>query len=292
MLYIGSNVSFSKTMQLVGSVEETTKYKANTFMFYTVAPQNTMRYPLDKKLTDEAIEMMKNNGIEYSKLIVHAPYVVNLANTEKLDFSTEFLIGEVNRCSELGILNMVLHPGSHVGLGVDTAITNIITGLNKIIDNTKSVRILLETMAGKGTEVGTDIDQLKRIIAGIKDKKRIGVCLDTCHLNDSGVDISKFDEYLDEFDKEIGLSYIGCIHVNDSKNEIASHKDRHANIGFGTIGFDNLIKVIYNERLGDIPRILETPYINHDYAPYKYEISMIRDKKFNKNIFDNIGNDD
>jgi len=291
MLYIGSNVSFSKTNQLVGSVEEAIKYKANTFMFYTGAPQNTMRYPLDKKLIDEAIDMMKNNGIEYSKLIVHAPYVVNLANTEKMDFSIDFLTGEVNRCNSLGILNMVLHPGSHVGFGVDTAISNIITGLNKIIKNTKNVRILLETMAGKGTEVGTDIEQLKKIIAGIEDKKRIGVCLDTCHLNDSGVDISKFDEYLDEFDKEIGLSYIGCIHVNDSKNDIGSHKDRHANIGFGTIGFDNLIKVIYNNRLGDIPRILETPYIDHNYAPYKYEISMIRNKKFNKNIFDNIEND-
>ena len=144
-------------------------------------------------------------------------------------------------------------------------------------------------MAGKGTECGISINELKTIIDGIKDKEHIGVCLDTCHLNDSGIDISKFDEYLEEFDKEIGINKIGCIHINDSKNPINSHKDRHENIGFGTIGFDNLIKVIYNEKLENIPKILETPYIEKK-PPYKEEIAMIRKKEFNNNLINEITN--
>ncbi len=278
MLYIGSHVSFSKNDQLLGSVKEAISYNANTFMFYTGAPQNTMRYPIDKNIVKEAIELMKENNIKYSKVIVHAPYIVNLANTEKLDYSVDFLTEEINRCNDLGIKNMVLHPGSHVGLGVEVGLNNIINGLNRIVSNTKDVVILLETMAGKGTELGTNIDEIKYIINGIKDKSRIGVCLDTCHLHDSGIDLTKFDEYLDIFDKEIGINKIHCIHINDSKNTISSHKDRHANIGQGEIGFNTLINIIYNKRLGEIPRILETPYIE-DKAPYKEEIEMIRNKK-------------
>ena len=139
-------------------------------------------------------------------------------------------------------------------------------------------------MAGKGSECGININQLKEIIDNINDKDHIGVCLDTCHLNDSGIDINNFDEYLDEFDKIIGISKIGCVHINDSKNPINSHKDRHENIGFGTIGFDALINVIYNERLNNVPKILETPYIDKK-PPYKEEIEMIRKKEFNKNMF-------
>ena len=134
-------------------------------------------------------------------------------------------------------------------------------------------------MAGKGTEIGRNISEIKEIINDVEHKERIGVCLDTCHLNDAGYEISKFDEYLDEFDKKIGLSYVKCIHINDSKNPIESHKDRHENIGYGTIGFDNLIKVIYNKRLEDIPKILETPYVN-EKAPYREEIENIREKTF------------
>ena len=173
---------------------------------------------------------------------------------------------------------MVLHPGSHVGLGEEVGIHNIIRGLNLILDKGKC-NILLETMAGKGTELGRNIDEIKEIIHGVENKSRIGVCLDTCHLNDAGYDMSNFDKYLDEFDNKIGLSLVKCIHINDSKNPLGSHKDRHENIGYGTIGFDNLIKIIYNERLGDIPRILETPYVN-EVAPYKEEIENIRKKEF------------
>ena len=282
MLVIGSHVGFTKDKQLLGSLEEALSYGANTFMFYTGAPQNTARYPINDGLTLEALELMKKNNIDYSKVIVHAPYIINLANDsdpEKFKFSVNFLIQEVERCDLLGIKYMVLHPGSHVGLGEKTGLHNIIRGLNQILDKGKC-NILLETMAGKGTELGRTIDEIKEIIDGVENKDRIGVCLDTCHLNDAGYDISEFDKYLDEFDKKIGLSYIHCIHINDSKNILGAHKDRHENIGYGTIGFDNLINVIYNSRLGDIPRILETPYVN-EVAPYRFEIDNIRKKEFN-----------
>ena len=282
MLVIGSHVGFTKDKQLLGSLEEALSYGANTFMFYTGAPQNTARYPINDGLTLEALELMKKNNIDYSKVIVHAPYIINLANDsdpDKFKFSVNFLIQEVERCDLLGIKYMVLHPGSHVGLGEKTGLHNIIRGLNQILDKGKC-NILLETMAGKGTELGRTIDEIKEIIDGVENKDRIGVCLDTCHLNDAGYDISEFDKYLDEFDEKIGLSYIHCIHINDSKNILGAHKDRHENIGYGTIGFDNLINVIYNERLGDIPRILETPYVN-EVAPYKFEIENIRKKEFN-----------
>ena len=288
MLYIGSHVGFSKNNQLLGSVLEASSYGANTFMFYTGAPQNTMRNPIDDKLTNDAIIKMKEVGIDFSKVVVHAPYIINLCNEGNFDFSVSFLKGEVERVSKLGVKYMVLHPGSHVGLGIDKGIENIIAGLNLVLDGKTDVTILLETMAGKGSEVGSTMEEIKRIIDGVKDKTHIGVCLDTCHLNDAGFDISDFDKYLDEFDKIIGIDKIGCIHINDSKNEINSHKDRHENIGFGTIGFDNLINVIYNERLGEIPRILETPYVDKEYPPYKYEIEMIRNKEFDKDLLDKI----
>ena len=288
MLYIGSHVGFNKNNQLLGSVLEANSYNANTFMFYTGAPQNTARNPINNGLTELAITKMKEVGIDYSKVIVHAPYIINLCNEGNFDFSVSFLKGEVKRVSELGVKYLVLHPGSHVGLGIDKGIENIISGLNLVLDGSTDVTILLETMAGKGSEVGSTIEEIKRIIDGVKDQKHIGVCLDTCHLNDSGIDISKFDSYLDLFDKEIGIEKIGCIHINDSKNELGSHKDRHENIGFGTIGFDNLISVIYNERLGEIPRILETPYVDKEYPPYKYEIVMIRNKVFDEDLINKI----
>ena len=234
---------------------------------------------------------MKEKNIDLEKVIVHAPYIINLCNEEKFEFSVNFLTEEVNRVNELGVKYMVLHPGSHVGLGTDKGIENIIKGLNMVLTNVKdtnNVIILIETMAGKGTEVGISIEEVKKIIDGVEDKKHIGVCLDTCHLNDAGYDLTDFDKYLDNFDKEIGIDKIGCIHINDSKNEKSSHKDRHENIGFGTIGFDNLINIIYNKRLENIPKILETPYVDKVYAPYKYEIKMIKDKVFNSNLIEDI----
>ena len=291
MLYVGSHVGFKKDTQLLGSLKEALSYGANTFMFYTGAPQNTSRSNIEDGLTLQAFSIMKDNNIDLSKIIVHAPYIINLCNENNFEFSVNFLTEEVLRVQQLGIKYLVLHPGSHVGLGVEQGINNIIKGLNIVFDNVKDssdVIILLETMAGKGSEIGRSIDEIKSIIDGLNDSSHIGVCLDTCHLNDAGYDMSDFDSFLDEFDKIVGLDYIHCIHINDSKNELGSHKDRHENIGFGTIGFDNLINIIYNTRLGSIPRILETPYIDKEFAPYKYEIEMIRNKKFDKDMIKKI----
>jgi len=288
MLIIGSHVGFNKNDQLLGSLKEALSYGANTFMFYTGAPQNTNRGPIVDGLTLSAMDLMKEHNIDYSKVIVHAPYIINLANgdVDKFSFSVRFLKEEVLRCEMLGIKYMVLHPGSHVGLGVDAGIDNIIRGLNEVLSNS-NVTILLETMAGKGTEIGRDFSEISRIISGIEKKELIGVCLDTCHLHDSGYDVSDFDKLLDEFDKVVGLSYIKCIHVNDSKNVCGAHKDRHENFGFGEIGFDNLVKIVYNPRLESIPKILETPYVS-EKPPYKEEILMIKNKKFDSELKEKI----
>ena len=294
-MIIGSHVSFDSKEQLLKSVKECISYNANTFMFYTGAPQNTKRCSINDELTYLALNMMRENGIMLDKVVSHAPYIVNLANDndpEKYDFSIKFIRQEVERLEELNIKYLVLHPGSSVGIERDKALSNISYALNKILSIDTNVMILLETMAGKGTECGININEIKTIIDGVDKKDNIGVCLDTCHLNDSGIDISKFDLYLDEFDKIIGIDKIKCVHVNDSKNDIGSHKDRHENIGYGTIGFNNLMNVIYNSRLSDIPKILETPYVgeNKEFPPYKFEIEMIKSKKFNDNLISDIIN--
>ena len=292
-MYLGSHVSFDSKEQLLKSVKESVSYGANTFMFYTGAPQNTNRCIIDDSLTYKAYELMKENGIALDKVICHAPYIVNLANDldpSKYDFSINFLKAEVSRLEQLGIKYLVLHPGSSVGIESNQALYNISNGLNKILYPGCPVTILLETMAGKGTECGINIEELKTIIDAVQIKENIGVCLDTCHLNDSGIDISKFDDYLNEFDKIIGIDKIKCVHINDSKNILGAHKDRHENFGLGTIGFDNLINVIYNERLKDIPKILETPYVGEkkEFPPYKHEIDMIKNKQFNDNLIQDI----
>lgn len=288
MLIIGSHVGYKKDSGLVGSVKEALSYNANTFMFYTGAPQNTKRLPIDLEKVKEAEQLMKDNKIAKENVIVHAPYIINLATDDlvKREFSCNFLKEEIKRVETLGFSYLVLHPGSHVGAGTDRGIQNIADSLNKIIDKDTKVVILLETMAGKGTEVGKSFEELESIISKIKQRENIGVCLDTCHINDAGYDLNYFDKVLDSFDKIIGLDKLKCIHVNDSKNIMGSHKDRHENIGYGHIGFDNLINIIYNKRLDNIPKILETPYIDKTYPPYKYEIEMIRTKKFNKNLID------
>lgn len=287
-LIIGCHVSYKSSSQLLGSVKEAIGYGANTFMFYTGAPQNTNRSSIDSSITKKAIDLMNNNNIDINNVVVHAPYIVNLANINNFDFSVSFLKQEVKRCSELGINKMVLHPGSAVNCSREEAINNIIDGLNLILDNNYDVKILLETMAGKGNEIGKTFEELVSIIEGIKYKNKIGICLDTCHINDAGYDVSNIDLVLDLFDKVIGIEKIGCVHINDSKNLLGAHKDRHENIGLGYIGFDNLISVIYNKRLEGIPKILETPYVDKLYPPYKEEIDMIRKKEFNDNLLDCI----
>ena len=295
MLLIGSHVSFTSKEQLVGSVNEAISYGANTFMFYTGAPQNTKRCKLDYDLTVKAVNLLDKNGIKLDNLVIHAPYIINLANNEKkenYEFAINFLKEEINRIHMLGVRYLVLHPGSYVNLDIDAGINNIINALNKVIKSNMDGYICLETMAGKGTEVGYKLEHIKRIIDGVKYNDKIKVCLDTCHLNDAGYNMKDFDKFLYEFDRIIGIEKIGCIHVNDSKNILGSKKDRHENIGYGSIGFDSLINIIYNKKLENIPKILETPYIKDDYnkkyPPYKFEIDMIKNKKFNGKLLDDI----
>ena len=286
MLIIGSHVGFNSKDQLLGSLNQSLSYGANTFMFYTGAPQNTVRSKINDSITKKAIELMESKDIKLENIIVHAPYIINLANNkedDKYNFSIRFLKEEIDRCKQIGIKYLVLHPGSHVGVGIEEGLKSIIFALNQVNKTNDSVIILLETMSGKGTELGTDFNQLKTIIDGLDKKELIGVCMDTCHLNDAGFDISKFDDILDQFDSIIGLNYLHCIHINDSKNPIGAHKDRHENIGYGTLGFDNIINIIYNKRLDNIPKILETPWIG-DYPPYKEEIEMIKNKTFNSKL--------
>jgi len=297
MLIIGSHVSFGKD-QLLGSAKEAVSYGSNTFMFYTGAPTNTIRKDIDEKITNEALDYIKENNINIEDVICHAPYIVNLGNRSdetKYEFSINFIRNELKRCDEMHINKMVLHPGNAVGIEPSEGLLNIATALNIILDGTTHCKILLETMAGKGSELGRTIDEIAYLINNVNKKDQIGVCVDTCHIFDGGYDLNDFDAYLKEFDEKIGIDKIGCLHINDSKNELGSHKDRHANIGVGNIGFDNLINVIYHPKLDNIPKILETPYIGNTdddkerlYPPYKYEIDMIRNKKYDPDFREKI----
>ena len=290
-LIIGSHVSFSKDEQLLGSVKETLSYKASTFMFYTGAPQNTMRLPINDNLTKQGQELMRENGIDINNVVVHAPYIINMANDKNFDFNVSFLSEEIKRVTSLGVKLLVIHPGSHVNLGEEVGLNNIIKVLNTVIKEDTYPMICLETMAGKGSELGYTFEQLKYIIDNIKIANKVFVCMDTCHLNDAGYDLTDFDNILKQFDEIIGLDKLKVIHINDSKNEINSHKDRHENIGLGTIGFAKLNYIVNHDKLKDIPKILETPYISYEdqkYPPYLFEIDMLRKQEENNNLINDI----
>lgn len=290
MLKIGSHVSMSGKKMLLGSSEEAASYNANTFMIYTGAPQNTRRKPIEELNIELGSEHMKEHGM--GDIIVHAPYIINIANTTKqatFELGVEFLEREIERTEALGAKQIVLHPGAHVGAGVDVGTKRIIEGLNEVLKPNQKVQIALETMAGKGTEIGRSFDELAHIIDGVTHNENLSVCLDTCHIHDAGYDIvNDLDGVLKEFDSIVGLERIKVLHVNDSKNEKGASKDRHENIGFGYIGFDALNSVVHHEVFTDIPKILETPYVGEDKkdkrAPYKYEIEMLRDQKFNPKL--------
>jgi len=295
-MIIGSHVHFGKE-QLLGATKEAIEYGANAFMIYTGAPQNTVRSEINLDYLKEAEKLMKDNNILIDNVICHAPYIINLANKEKIDswhFSINFLKKEIKRCETMGIKYIVIHPGSAVKHTKEDGIQNIIEALNLVIEDNSSCMILLETMAGKGSECGSKLEEIKDIINGIKSNN-IGVCIDTCHLNDAGYDIGDFDSFLIVFDEIIGIDRIKCVHLNDSKNEFNSHKDRHANIGFGSIGFEKLLYILNNKKLKSVPKILETPYINkNDFEkeltipPYKFEIEMLKNGEFNSNLINDL----
>ena len=290
MVKLGSHVSMSGKKMLLGSSEEAISYGANTFMIYTGAPQNTRRKAIEELNIADGIAHMRENGIE--EIIVHAPYIINIANTvkpETFELGVNFLNSEIERTEAIGSNQIVLHPGAHVGAGIDAGLSKIIEGLNEVLNTNQKVQIALETMAGKGSECGTSFEELAKIIDGVTHNDKLSVCLDTCHIHDAGYDIvNDFDGVLEEFDKIIGLERIKVLHINDSKNERGSRKDRHENIGFGHIGFDALNYIVHHPQLKDIVKILETPFVgtdkNNKKAPYQLEISMLREKAFNKNL--------
>lgn len=296
MLKIGSHVSMSGKKMLLGSSEEALSYNANTFMIYTGAPQNTRRKPIEELNIEAGLKHMEEHGI--TDIIVHAPYIINIANTIKpatFQLGVEFLQKEIDRTEAIGAKQIVLHPGAHVGGGVEAGIKQIITGLNEVLEKDQTVQIALETMAGKGTEIGRSFDEIAKIIDGVTHNEKLSVCLDTCHIHDAGYDVKHgFDDVLNEFDKIIGVERIKVVHVNDSKNEQGAAKDRHENIGFGHIGFKALHGVIYHEEFTDIPKILETPYVGEDKknkkAPYKFEIEMIKTGEFDEKLLEKIMN--
>ena len=250
-MIIGSHVSMSGKDMLLGSVKEALSYGANTFMFYTGAPQNTRRKAISELRVEEAKALMKENNIDLKNIVVHAPYIINLAN-----------------------------PGSHVKAGEEVGLQQIIKGLNEVLKDTPyQGKIALETMAGKGSELGKTFEEINYLISHCDYPEKLGVCLDTCHIHDAGYDLSNFDAILDEFDQVIGLDRLLVVHLNDSKNVKGAHKDRHANLGLGEIGFDILNGIAHNERIKDVPKILETPYIDGK-APYKEEIDMLKNQEF------------
>ena len=285
-LYIGSHVGMSAPDFYLGSVKEAISYGSTTFMFYTGAPQNSIRKPLSELKIQEGRKLLQDAGFDESKLIVHAPYIINAANYTKPDLyemSINTIVNELKRTAGFGASIMVLHPGSHVGMGAENGILALAKALDVALacDGT-NVKIALETMAGKGHEIGITFEQIASIIEHCKHKDRLGVCLDTCHINDAGYDLKDFDKILDDFDHIIGLDRLLVVHVNDTKNPIGAHKDRHENIGYGYLGFDTLYKVVHHPRLNGVPMILETPYYN-EKAPYKQEIEMLRSGNFNPN---------
>lgn len=282
-LLIGCHVSMSSPDYYEGTVKEALSYGANTFMFYTGAPQNSFRQPLEKLKIEEGRKLIKEAGLDESKIIVHAPYIINIANQLNdfnYDLARKALAGEIKRTAAFGCKTLVLHPGSHVNTGVENGLKSITRALNEVLDKDDTdVKIALETMAGKGSEMGTSFEQMKQIIDGVHKSERVGVCLDTCHINDNGFELDDFDRILDEFDSILGLDKLLVVHVNDSKNPICSHKDRHENLGYGTIGFEKLNKIVHNIRISHVPFELETPYVN-GLPPYKKEIEMLRNSKF------------
>lgn len=286
MLKIGSHVSMSGKEMLLGSVKEAVSYGANTFMFYTGAPQNTARKPVSQLRVEEAKEYMKEHHISIDDVVVHAPYIINLANTvkpETYELAVRFLKEEIARCEEIGVSRLVLHPGSHVKAGDEAGLKQIIKGLNEVLREDQKVHIALETMAGKGSEMGRTFDQIQYMIENTKHSSLLGVCLDTCHIHDAGYDLTHFDDILEEFDQKIGLDRLLVVHVNDSKNERGAHKDRHENIGYGYIGFETLNQIVHHPKLKDVPKILETPYIDGK-APYREEINMFVHQTFNNGL--------
>lgn len=298
-MIIGSHVGMSGKEMLLGSAKEAVSYGADTFMFYTGAPQNTRRKDISELNIGPAWDYMKEHGID--NIIVHAPYIINLGNavrSETFSLAFEFLAKEIERTVACRSHTLILHPGSHVGEGTETGTAQIVKGLNEVLTADTDCVIALETMAGKGSEIGRSFEELARIYDQVICNNKLRVCFDTCHTSDSGYDvIHDFDGVIDQFDRIIGKDQIAVFHINDSKNIPGAAKDRHENIGFGQIGFDALNYIVHHPDFEAVPKILETPYIpsptrpKKSYAPYKYEIAMLRNGVFEPDLKERIISD-
>lgn len=287
MLKIGSHVGMSGKDMFLNSVKEAVGYGANTFMVYTGAPQNTRRKEISELNIPAALDCMKENGIE--EFVVHAPYIINLGNSvkpETYQLAVDFLALEIERTHAMGSNTLILHPGSHVGEGTEVGLKQIIQGLNQVLTADTPCNIALETMAGKGSEIGRNFEELAQIYDGVIHNQKLRVCFDTCHTHDAGYDIiHDFDEVMSQFDRLIGKDQIAVFHINDSKNVRGASKDRHANLGQGEIGFDAIYNIVHHPDFTSIPKILETPYIpdlndpKKSWPPYKEEIARLREMR-------------
>lgn len=299
MVLIGSHVSLKGKKMLLGAAEEAASYEANTFMIYTGAPQNTRRKEISEMNIEAGHSYMTEHDITISDIVVHAPYIINLGNTVKkqnFSFAIQFMKEEIERAEALGAAQMTMHPGAHVGAGADAGIDQIAKGLNEILHEEQTLQIALETMAGKGTEIGRTFEELAQIIDKVDLDDKLSVTLDTCHIHDAGYNVREdFDGILEEFDRIIGLDRLKVIHVNDSKNPQGAGKDRHANVGTGYIGFEALNQVVHHPKLEGVPKILETPYVQIDpdnkkkkNPPYGHEIHMFKTQTFNETLLEDI----
>lgn len=297
MLKLGSHVGMSGKEMFLGSVKEAVSYGANTFMVYTGAPQNTRRKEISELNIDAGLALAGENGI--NEFIIHAPYIINLGNTEKaetFELAVEFLAKEIERSVAMHASTIVLHPGSHVGAGEAAGIAQVIKGLNEVLTKEMPITVALETMAGKGSEIGKNFEELAAIYDGVVCNDKLRVCFDTCHTHDAGYDIiHDFDGVIDKFDRVLGKKQIAVFHINDSKNIQGAAKDRHENIGFGEIGFDALNYIVHHKDFTEVPKILESPYVTvsddvtqKTLPPYRQEIRMLREGKFHADLIAEI----
>jgi deoxyribonuclease-4 len=296
MLKIGSHVSCADK-GFLNAAEEAKTYGSTTFMLYTGAPQNTKRKPMEEFYVTEGKQALLEYGL--SDIVVHAPYIINLGSYKSwtYELAVDFLQAEIRRTHELGVRNIVLHPGAFTEKDPEYGLKRIAEGLNTVLSGVREtdVSIALETMAGKGSELGRTFEELAIIIDNVEQNDRLSVCFDTCHVHDAGYDlVHDLDGVLEQFDRVVGLNRLGVIHLNDSKNPTGAAKDRHAPIGAGYLGFKTIQNMVQHEALQHLPFILETPWIGKEtkqHPMYEAEIALLRgdaDKRFGADYVEDV----
>ena len=281
MFQIGCHLSASKGFLHMG--KEAVALGGNTFQFFTRNPRGGAAKAIDEKDVESFKAFAKENGIHV--ILAHAPYTLNACSADEStrEFAKNTFADDLKRMEYVPGNLYNFHPGSHVKQGVETGTEYIVEMLNETIKESQTTTVLLETMAGKGSEVGRTFEELRMIYDKVERKDRLRVCFDTCHVNDAGYDlVNDYEGVLAKFDRVLGLDQIAAIHVNDSLNPLGSHKDRHANIGQGTIGYETLHRIVHDERFAEVPKILETPWLcaegetKKTIPPYKQEIAWLK----------------